>query len=514
MLLGDHATRFRARYQAALALKRQVAEVLDGCYEFALPLRNRMNASGTTTRTDRLFDSTASTALQGFASQVLDDLWPTDARPFDLLPGSEVPPDKAEQLRLALSAFADEIISTVNNSDFRAAAHEMLLDYGIGQGVMLIEPGDAVNPIRHTCVPLSEAVLALGPYGAIDGLFRCLKPKVSHLDVIWPDAKLPPRLAQRLRSDPEAKAEVIEGVERDWSTPGEETWRFTVLMEKPEQAVLVEATWTGSGACPFIAPSFTRVAGEILGRGPVQIALPDIMTLNLVKQYVLENADLAIGGRYQVEDDGVINVDTISMERGTIIPIAAKSRGIQPIPAAGDFNVGDLLVKDLQAAIREAMFVNDLGPLNQTPRSATEIMQRTADRAKRLAGPRGRLLTEALFPYVRRVAWLMKQRGGIQLPPFDGKMVAIRPTGPLSRAQAQQDVLQIVQFSELMSQFEGPERSALIVNGGRRAAMLADKIGVPPSMLNTDAEKQQMMQAMAQMAAQQAQAQAPAQGAA
>ena len=37
---------------------------------------------------------------------------------------------------------------------------------------------------------------------------------------------------------------------------------------------------------------------------------------------------MAISGMYQVEDDGVINVDNISLIPGTIIPKAAGSQGL------------------------------------------------------------------------------------------------------------------------------------------------------------------------------------------
>lgn len=501
-MLPDAARRFLDRYDAAEKARAEMADVIDECYEFALPLRNRMNASGEASRTARLFDTTAITALQDFASQVLDDLWPTDARPFDLVPGREVPADRAEDVRRVLSEVADEIIDAVNNSDFRAAAHEMFLDYGIGQGVMLIEAGDGPDELRHTCVPLTEAVLAVGPHGGIDGLYRKRAPKLRHVATMWPEAALPEVLRQRIAREPDTLAEIIEGSERDWTARGAETWRFTVIMRRPEECVLVTSEARGSGSCPFIAPSFARVTGEVIGRGPVQNARPDILTLNLLKQYNLEALGLRAIGAWQAEEDGVINVDTITIAPHTIIPIAPKSGGIRPIEMPDDPRAADLVVKDLQATIREALFVNDLGPLAQTPRSATEIMQRTADRAKRLAGPRGRLLTEALFPYIRRVAWLRRERRGLRLPPFDGKAIRIVPTGPLSRAQAQQDVLQIVQFSELVNQFEGPQQAALLVDGQKRTALLAEKIGVPPMLLRPEAERAALAQSIAALAAQ------------
>ena len=41
---------------------------------------------------------------------------------------------------------------------------------------------------------------------------------------------------------------------------------------------------------------------------------------------ILENAQMSISGMYQVEDDGVVNVDNIALIPGTIIPKAAGSQ--------------------------------------------------------------------------------------------------------------------------------------------------------------------------------------------
>ena len=103
--------------------------------------------------------------------------------------------------------------------------------------------------------------------------------------------------------------------------------------------------YKGLGSNPYIVYRWSKCAGEVYGRGPLQLALPAIKTSNLVIELILENAQMSISGMYQVEDDGVINVDNIALIPGTVIPKAAGSTGLQPISPAGNFNVSDLVLK-------------------------------------------------------------------------------------------------------------------------------------------------------------------------
>ena len=90
---------------------------------------------------------------------------------------------------------------------------------------------------------------------------------------------------------------------------------------------------SGVGSNPFICFRWSKCAGEVYGRGPLINALSSIKTTNLTIQLILENAQMSISGIYQMEDDGVINPDTINLVPGTIIPKAMGSAGLQPIQA-------------------------------------------------------------------------------------------------------------------------------------------------------------------------------------
>ena len=124
---------------------------------------------------------------------------------------------------------------------------------------------------------------------------------------------------------PDKECDVIEIVYRDYSNTKEEQYKFCAISEMYEHKINT-TTFKGLGSNPYIIYRWSKCAGEVYGRGPLQLALPAIKTSNLVIELILENAQMAISGMYQVEDDGVVNVDNISLIPGTIIPKAGITR--------------------------------------------------------------------------------------------------------------------------------------------------------------------------------------------
>lgn len=493
---------FLARHKEACGKFDEIASLIDELYEFCCPLRERPYSAKTASarRTDRLFDNTAVNALADFASQRMEDVWPTDQKPFDLLPGPGVADEDREEFRRVLAGVASELIETVNLSNFRAAGNEAALDYGLATGVMLIEEGDALEPLRHRALPISEARLWAGPYGDHDGLSRTRKVKAGHLKAVWPDGKFTAEMLRDAAESPDKDYEFVEGHYRDWSRPMEEVWIHCVCAAK-EKHEIARSEAKGVGSKPFITFSFMRVCGETYGRGPAQLVLPDIRSANVVRQLLLEHLDISIGGLWQYESHGVVNADTISIEAGTVYPRMPNTKGLESVPVGGNPQFGEVELQALQQSIERGFFKLDLGPVDKTPKSATEILQRVADRAGRLSGPNARLTSEFLIPYIRRGLWILRKKGRIEKWNIDARTLAIRPLAPITRAQAQDDILRHVRLMEFLNQMLGPQIANMVVDGVKMGDYLAGKMGTEPSVRRTSIERQELAKAMAQLAA-------------
>jgi hypothetical protein len=226
---------------------------------------------------------------------------------------------------------------------------------------------------------------------------------------------------------------------------------------------------------------------------------------------VLENAQMAIAGIYQMDDDGVINPDTINLVPGTIIPKAIGSGGLQPIQSAGRFDVSQMILSEQRHNIKLALYNDMLGNPDRTPASATEIVERQADLSRRMGAAFGRLQAELVQPVLRRVVYILRKQGRIDIPKINGREVKIRATSPLAQAQANQDISSVARFLEMVGGTFGPEVMGMVVDPEKASQYLAKKFGVPESLLR-DEEQRKQIAAMAQQMAQQQQGQPVEQG--
>jgi len=262
---------------------------------------------------------------------------------------------------------------------------------------------------------------------------------------------------------------------------------------------------SGSGSNPFICFRWAKCAGEVYGRGPLINALSAIKTCNLTIELILENAQMAISGVYQIDDDGVLNPDTIQLVPGSIIPKAMGSAGLQPIQAAGNFDVAQLVLGDMRLNIKRALYNDMLGDPNKTPATATEVAERMADLSRRMGSAFGRLQAELVQPLLQRVVYILKKQGRIEVPTINGREVKIRSVSPLAQAQSNQDISSVARFLELVGGVFGPEMLQLLVDGEKTAVHLAKKFGVPESLIRDEDQRKQIAALAQQMAEQQAQ---------
>jgi len=293
---------------------------------------------------------------------------------------------------------------------------------------------------------------------------------------------------------------VLEIVCRDYSKRNEEAhYHYAICMTT--KTILHEKELKGLGSNPFICFRWSKCSGEVYGRGPLLNALSAIKTTNLTIEMILENAQMSISGIYQMEDDGVINPDTISLVPGTIIPKAMGSTGLQPINAAGRFDVAQLVLGDMRNNIREALYMNMLGDPNKTPASATEVAERMGDLAKRMGAAFGRLQSELVQPVLQRVIYILKKQGRIELPTVNGREVRVKSISPLAQAQANQDISTVARFLELVGGVFGPEMLQILIDGEQTAVHLAKKFGVPDNLIRDEDQRRQIA-AIAQKIAQ------------
>ena len=373
------------------------------------------------------------------------------------------------------------------------------MDLAVGTGCMLVEEGDAVNPIKFSAIPLPHLILDNGPNNKIDTVFRKRQCKLNEIKVMYPQAEIPNDVMESM--DENKKCTILDGVYQLYDEPNVEKFKHCVIL-LDKKVIILEEEFEGVGSNPYICFRWNKASGEVYGRGPIFNAMSAIKTCNLTIQLILENAQMSISGIYQIEDDGIVNPDNIQLVPGSLIPIAPNSRGLQPINSAGRFDVAQLVLEDMRANIKKALYMETLGRPEGTPMTATEVAERMADLSRQIGSSFGRLQSEFVIPVLRRVIRLLKEQGRIELPIVNGREVKIQAVSPLARSQYQQDISDINRFHEIIATTFGPQVLNLIVKQDEVAKHIGKLMNIPEKLLRDSQEQQQLAQEMQSMAQQ------------
>ena len=497
--IESNVKKILAKFQIAKAIKDNWTPVFEECYELALPQRESFYTETIgSRRTDHIFDETAVVSVQEFASRLQSGIVPNYARWAEFIAGTEVPKDQQKETNLSLDEITEYVFEILQNSNFSQEVHETFLDCAVGTGILLVEEGDAVQPIRFKAIPLPQVCITSGYDDKIDAIYRTRKIKLKELAFAYSSPTMNDKMNMDMEANPDKEVTIVESTYKDYSTKNEEVFMFCAIAKEYEHEVFKEE-YKGIGSNPYIIYRWSKCAGETYGRGPLQFALPAIKTANLVVELILENAQMAISGMYQVEDDGVINVDNIALIPGTVIPKAAGSAGLQPIAPAGNFNVSDLVLRDMRTNIKKALYNDMLGnPNERTPMSATEVAERQADLSRQIGAAFGRLQAELVNPVLQRVIFILKKQGRIDVPVINGREVQIKASSPLAQAQYQSDVVNIDRFLGLIQGRVGPQLLNVMIKQDEVAKHIAKKLGIPEELIRSPQEMAQMMQQMQQ----------------
>ena len=481
------------KYEKAKTHRLLFEDLYDEIFEYTLPQRQGFkNYAAGQRKDDRIFDETAVVGVQEFASRLQSGLVPNFARWADFVAGGEVPEEETDTINNELDKVTEYVFEVIQTSNFAQEIHECFIDLALGTAVLLVEEGDAVNPIRFHSIPLPHVVLDVGPNGKVDHVYREREIKAEDMMVAYPNGVFHETMVKNMKNS-DMKCKVLEVSCKIYNDPNEEEYAYMVIDVENKHLILRE-DYKGVGSNPFIAFRWSKASGEIYGRGPAVNALSAIKTCNLTIEMILENAQMAISGIYQMDDDGVINTDTINLVPGTVIPKAPGSAGLQPIRAAGSFDVGNLILNDMRNNIKRALYNDMLGDPNRTPASATEIAERMADLSRKIGSAFGRLQAEMVQPVLQRIVYLLQKQGRIEIPTVNGREVKIKSVSPLAQAQSNQDIVSFDRFLELIQGRFGPEVTNLLISSEEAAVYLAKKFGVPDNLIRDQGERRQIVE--------------------
>lgn len=176
----------------------------------------------------------------------------------------------------------------------------------------------------------------------------------------------------------------------------------------------------GYQSMPYKMPRTATVSEQSYGYSPAVMALSSMGGASQIKKTHLKQGNKAVDPVLLAHDDGVAN-GQVDLRPGAINYGGVDRQGrllIQALPS-GNFRVGEGLLQDERRDIEDSFFVTLFQILTDTPEmTATEVMERMAEKASLLSPTMGRMQTELLGPTIEREIDILSELGMLpEMPP-------------------------------------------------------------------------------------------------
>ena len=373
-------------YKRAISLREPWIPRWDDARRYTMPTSDTDLAT--------LYDATASDAADNLAASIYTLLTPPESMWLQLVRESDLSPD---------ADYATSVLRThLNDSNFYTTIHQCYMDLvTLGTACLFMgqNPIGASSAFNFTAIPMSD--IAILP----NAIFHTTSMTANEVMEKYPTWTPPSNLRDSIKNDPNLQLKLVQ------SLVGTEFTAWLDVGGDIENNIVSRGTFETN---PYIVFRWSVASGELYGRSPIMRALPDIKTANKVVELVLKNATIAVSGIWQADDDGVINLNNINLTPGAIIPKAVGSSGLTPLTSAANFDVSQIILKDLRERIRHTLLADRLGLLSEKEMTATEIMARNADMMRILGATYGRLLHEFIRPLCDRGLQILSTRGLIE----------------------------------------------------------------------------------------------------
>lgn len=395
-------------------------------------------------RTEFLFDSTASIALNRFAS-ILDSLLTPRNQKWHSLITSDPTLNKNRQVQLYFEEvtrilFKYRYMPTANFASQNQLHYKQLGAFG--SGVMFIDSLADGPGLRYKQCHLGQCYFLENHQGIVDTVIRFFSMEARQILQQWGEERTPENVKSALEKNATRDFFIIHCVKpREDADPnridaeGAPFASYYVLVDG--RHLLEEG---GFFTFPYPSSRYEQAPDETYGRSPAMDVLPAIKTLNEQKKTILKQGHRVVDPIILTHDDGVL--DTFSLTPGHIQSGGISKEGrplVQTLPT-GNLAVGKDLMDDERQVINDSFLVTLFQILVESPAmTATEVLERTKEKGILLAPTIGRQQSEYLGPTIEREIDVLNRQG--LLPPQPqilqdaGAEFTVQYDSPLSRSQ-------------------------------------------------------------------------------
>lgn len=390
------------------------------------------------------------------------------------------------------------------------------LDGLIGNSVLFVDD-EKGKGIRYKNIHPKEIYIMPNHQGIVDHIHRAFSLTAKQAVEKFQDGDLPQKIKTDA-DDPKKQGTMYDFIHCVMVNPDympnslrtEKRYFISYYMALNEKQIISTG---GYRTMPYIYNRYMVAAGEDYGRGPAVSALPKIKIINEKQKTVLRAGQLAAEPPIMLGQ--MANVAPFSMRPGSLnfgYLLEDGREMAKPFNSGSRPDIADSLSEQDRDDINALFFVNLYQILSEQPNmTATEVMERTREKAQLLAPSIGRKQSEFLGPLITREIDILTNYGFFDDIPqelmqspepmeiiYDTEMTnALRADEGMGIIRTLETALQAASADpSVLDIFDLPSamRELALING------MPSKLLRSPEMIKSIQEQRQQEQQMAQMA--------------
>ena len=444
-MADERAKRHMERYQRLMGGRGAWSQHAEDLVRLMQP--GRMGFTSTPVpgdrRTDDLYDGTPMQAARGLANATGGMLRPEGQKWF-FLRASEDIDEAGDEGKDWLADTEERMRDAFDNPQarFRQATGETDLDLAvIGTACLFEAEGTRRNHLLFQSVHLKDAVPYFDEDGRAAGLYRVRRLTLWQAMEKFGLAKLSDASKEAIRNEKwEDETDFLHCV-----TPREmgrtdalfnRNFPYTDLwIEMRDQRIVQDG---GFREFPFIIPRWDTSSGEVYGRSPGMIALPDASTLQAMGETLLIAGQRAADPPLAAPADGAFHeINTVPGGLAYYDPDTASKVGGNPFFTIESNSKMPLTVemqRDMRQQVWAAFLRNILNlPVEGPQMTATEVIQRREEIIREIGPVFGRLETDYTAPMVERAFRILFRAGAFRPPPDGLRAIRFEYESPVKR---------------------------------------------------------------------------------
>ena len=489
--LKDNLSRLQSKRQTWESHWQEVSD-------YMLPRKSDVNRerSKGDKRNVQIYDSTAVHSLELLASSLHGMLTSQANRWFELR-YKEAALNDLDEAKEWLEDSMEKMYVAFARSNFQQEIFENYHDLiAFGTSCLYIEK-DVDDIIRFSARHIKEIYITENDKGLVDTIYRKFKMTAKACFDMFGKDNLSRDILVKYQKAPFDDVELVHVVKP------RETYNPKKLDKQnmPFQSVYMEfqtghiISLGGFREFPYVVPRYLKASNEIYGRSPGMNSLPDVKVLNKMVEVSLRAAQKQVDPPLLVPDDAMML--PIRTAPGSLNYYRSGSRDrIEPLQIGANNPLGLNMEDQRRSSISRTFHVDQLLIQENRTMTATEVMQRNQEKMRILGPVIGRLQQELLQPLIIRVFNIMLRDKQFLTAPdiLTNQEIDIEYVSPVAIAQKGSQIEGIMRGLELFGSMAQAMPVMDYIDENGFIKQIIDILGLPASMIKSDAQVQQIRQ--------------------